>query len=167
MNKVLCKYDLSGEYGIGTTSKGYTFLFDLEDYDLIKNRNWYVNSRGYIQSSALPQVKMHRLIMGVTDPNMYIDHINHDKTDNRKSNLRIVTNQQNQRNKKPINKSGYAGVSWHKNKKKWMSHITVDKKQIYLGIFDDIDDAIKARQLGEDKYFGEYAYSTSINNIMI
>ena len=92
-------YDLSGEYGVGYTQKGYEFYFDLEDYDLIKDYCWRVGTHGYIECHRNKSVvSMHRLILNVTDRKLQVDHIYHHKNDNRKSQLRIVTNRQNSRN---------------------------------------------------------------------
>ena len=91
------KYDLSGEYGIGYTSKGKEFYFDLEDYDKIKDYYWRKNGYGYIIthdfSDDFKNFSMHRLIMDFPDRQFDIDH-KHGKesiNDNRKTNLRIVT----------------------------------------------------------------------------
>lgn len=158
-------YDLSGNYGIGYTSKGEPFYFDLEDYDKIKDYHWYKNSHGYI-TSYIPnsfnqnQIRLHRLVMNVSDSKTMIDHIYHKKYDNRKSQLRIVNNEQNAYNSKIYtnNSSGYKGVYWHKKHNCWMSSIQYHGKQIYLGLYSNIDDAIQARQNAEDKYFNEYKY---------
>lgn len=91
-------YNLTGEYGIGYTTKGEEFYFDFEDYDNIKQYNWYIDSNGYVSKSN-PYIRMHRLVMNLFNPNIMIDHIYHKKNDNRKSQLRIVTNRQNQMNK--------------------------------------------------------------------
>ena len=152
-------YDLqSKEYGIGKTSSDVEFYFNKEDYDKIKDINWHMSSNGYIQSSA-PSIKMHRLIMDEIPQNMYVDHINHDKTDNRKCNLRIVSNSQNQQNKIVETNSGRAGVSWHKGKKLWFAHICLNGKLKHLGAFSKKDDAIKAREEAEVLYFGEYRFN--------
>lgn len=85
------------------------------------------------------------------------------RKDNRKSNLRIATRSQNQMNKgkQKNNKSGVVGVGWHKTSGKWAAYIAVDNKQIHLGLFDNFEDAVKARKEAEDKYFGEFSYDNS------
>lgn len=91
---------------------------------------------------------------------MVIDHINGDTLDNRRSNLRECTNTENCRNRADNynNKSGYKGVFWYTHCKtpKWVANITVDRKKIHLGYFENIEDAIEARRKAEEKYFGEY-----------
>lgn len=83
-----------------------------------------------------------------------VDHINRKSTDNRVENLRVVTTQENMRNRKihPRNKSGKLGVCMHKPTGKWRSYITIDRKQIHLGLFIDLEDAIKARKDADKKY---------------
>lgn len=166
------EYDLSGNYGIGYTFKGEEFYFDLEDYDLIKEHCWHIDKKGYVKTSRFDiegkecGMQMHRLIMNLHDDDLYVDHIHGNKTrnDNRKSNLRIVTDSQNMMNRcvHKNNKTGVAGVRWHKYHNKWVAVISANKKRIHLGYYDNFEDAVKARKEAEKKYFGEYAYDTSI-----
>ena len=90
-----------------------------------------------------------------------VDHINgrYTRHDNRKSNLRVCTRAQNSKNKVFMsnNTSGCIGVTWHKGANKWMASITVDGKEIYLGLFTDKDDAVKARIDAEEKYYKEFS----------
>lgn len=83
-----------------------------------------------------------------------IDHINHDRKDNRIENLRAVTVKENARNvsKRPDNKSGVTGVYWHKQRKKWHANIGVDRRYVSLGLHDNLDDAKKARAEAEIRY---------------
>lgn len=91
-------------------------------------------------------------------PDDQLDHINSVKCDNRIENLREATNKQNGKNFKikSNNKSGVTGVTYDKINNKWRSTIKVDGKQISLGRFIHIEDAIKARRESEIKYFGEW-----------
>lgn len=154
-------YDLSGEYGIGYTSKGEEFYFDLEDYNKIKKYCWYKDSNGYIVAYLDYQciILMHRLIMNPPE-DMEIDHIYHINYDNRKSELRIVTTSQNMMNQKirQDNSSGFKGVYWNKENKKWYVQIRVKDKNEYLGQYADINEALKVRQDAEELYYGEYKY---------
>jgi len=83
-----------------------------------------------------------------------IDHINGIRHDNRMKNLRVVTSQENNRNRTipSNNTSGVMGVSWNITAKKWKAKIEGNGKQIYLGIFNLKEDAIKARKEAEIKY---------------
>lgn len=161
-------YDLSGDYGIGYTLKGEEFYFDLEDYEKIKDYCWRINSDGYVVTSinsTHSTIKFHRLVMDVLNiPAIQVDHIYHSKNDNRKSQLRLVNSQQNQCNTllAKDNTSGYKGVYWHKKHNQWEALISYNNKQIYLGLYTNIEDAIKARKEAEEKYFGEYRYQEKI-----
>lgn len=129
-------------------------LIDLDDVDKVKSHKWHLKENDYVCSGG---ILLHRLIMA-PDDDMVVDHINHDKLDNRKDNLRICTQQQNMMNNKirKNNTSGVTGVAWHKEKNKWRSVIMVNHKQIHIGYYSDIDDAIEARRNAEIEYFGEY-----------
>ena len=168
--KVFNTYDLSGEYGIGYTSKGEEFYFDLEDYDKIKDYYWYVDGQNYIVACDINRgrnyhLRLHRLVMNCLDDNFDVDHIHGDATrfDNRKSNLRICTHQENIRNCKVSknNTSGVAGISWDKKSQKWFAYIWIDYKRISLGYHNNFEDAVKVRKEAEEKYFGEFSYDKS------
>lgn len=161
------KYDLSGEYGIGYTFNGDEFWFDIEDYDKIKQFCWRLDSKGrVITYDGKRIVQLHRLIMGIKDKAVQVDHIKHRPLDNRKAMLRIVDNSKNKMNSKLYknNTSNFSGVCYDKSIGKWIAYITKNKKNFYLGSFNIKEDAIKARKDAEEKYFGEYSYYNSINN---
>lgn len=166
-------YDLSGEYGVCTMRDGNTFIFDLEDYDKIKQFTWHLSGREYIgttinyeSNSNKPKetLMIHRLIMGVQDiswKECVVDHINGNVYDNRKCNLRVVSQFQNSMNQKKSknNTSGNTGVSKYKDK--WGASIKVNSQKIFLGLYEKYEDAVKTRKEAEEKYFGEYSYDNS------
>ena len=161
------KYDITGEYGKGYLINGEEFLFDLVYHDLIKNYYWHKNNRGYIVSNTRGKaIKLHRLMLNCYNSKITIDHINHNKLDNRRCNLRFVSRSQNGMNSKihSNNTSGVSGVNWDKKLNKWIVRITVDYKRIYLGSFDSFEKAKERRLNAEEKYYGEYSYKNSINN---
>jgi hypothetical protein len=121
-----------------------------------------LDSHGYIVIGINLQIyQAHRLawlhIHGVWPVNQ-IDHINNDKADNRITNLREATSQENQRNVglQKNSSTGIAGVSWNKRDQKYQARITVDRKFISLGYFDTLEKAAKARAEAESFYFGEF-----------
>ena len=155
-------YDLTGEYGIGWTfNTNREFYFDLEDYDKIKEYCWYKDfSNGYMKTKTVDNkwIYMHRFVTN----NQYkiVDHINRNKLDNRKENLRNATKRQNILNRDGVistNTSGITGVYFDNKRNKWRVQICVDDKIKYLGIFINKEDAIKTRLQAEDKYFGKSA----------
>jgi hypothetical protein len=109
-------------------------------------------NKGYVQIAFYGHSFMaHRLAwlwMTGKWPRGEIDHINHNRSDNRWENLRDVSSLINGRNmtKKRTNISGHTGVFWHKDNKRWCAQITTNGKAKHLGVFDKIEDAIKARE---------------------
>ena len=157
-------YDLSGEYGIGYTSKGEEFYFDLEDYDKIKDYCWCFNDQDYIvaHNKSGNNIRLHRLILNINDKDIIIDHKNRRKNDNRKSNLRIATKSENAMNRPTDIRSttGYKGV--HKVGNKYTANIGLNNETIYLGIFDSMEDAAECRYRNEKEIFGEFAYNEEV-----
>jgi hypothetical protein len=90
----------------------------------------------------------------------YVDHINGNVLDNRKSNLRICTNAENCRNTGPYknNKSGYRGVSWHKRDKEWRAQIKHNGKVIWISAHKDKEEAARARDTKALELQGEFAW---------
>lgn len=151
-------YDLTGDYGICYTAKKEPFYFDLEDYDLIKDIAWY-SRLGYAYAKSDKYCgSMQDLIMPHSSEFM-VDHIYGKRNDNRKSQLRLATRTQNNQNKRlhSNNTSGVTGVSLNKKNNKWDSYIHVNKSKIFLGRFDNIEDAIRARLKAEKEYFKDFA----------
>lgn len=87
-------------------------------------------------------------------PNTDLDHRNQNKTDNRKANLREVTNQQNHMNrpKQANNSSGHTGVAFSQDKQQWFARIKVKQKLHHLGYFSSFDQAVRARKHAEIRY---------------
>lgn len=116
-----------------------------------------LNGNGYVCTDIKAKLySVHRLIFLYHHGYMptQTDHINGIRDDNRISNLRDVSHQENCKNQKirSDNTSGYLGVDWHKIKKKWRAQVGVGGKKIYLGYFDDIEDAVSARGQANIKY---------------
>lgn len=164
-------YDLSGKFGIGyienANKNGINyFYFDLEDYNKIKNYSWhfargYIEAWDYLNSEKKTNIRLHRLIMNCPD-DLIIDHINHNTFDNRKENLRMVSDLENAWNHIPKNKYGVLGITYNKKKETYIVRITVNHKRLYIGSFKNINDAIKARKEAEVKYYGEYRYKETV-----
>lgn len=128
---------------------------DLDDIDKVKDYKWSM-SHDYVYNS-ITNMFLHRLIMNCPK-DMVVDHINHNPLDNRKSNLRICTVSQNGMNAKirNDNTSGVTGVGWDKKYNKWYARIAIKGERILLGYFNTKEEAVKARQEAEIKYFGKY-----------
>ncbi len=87
-------------------------------------------------------------------PTQHIDHINGIPKDNRIVNLRDVTSAENHHNmvKFSNNRSGHTGVYWNNNAKKWHARVMVNRRAYHLGYYDDLDDAVAARQRANEQF---------------
>ena len=150
---------------IKLTQNKYAIVDDT-DYELLSKHKWSIcRARGKlyavrsIRSSG--KVLMHRFLMGLTaNDKICIDHINGDGLDNRRDNLRIATLEQNQGNSKlrKDNTSGYKGISWHRNAKKWIVQLGNGKACIlYGGLFTDKKEATKKYNEMARSKFGKFA----------
>lgn len=159
----------------------YFATVDDDLYDDLIKYNWSISSNGYAQRRIIKPdgskstISMHRQIMELTfGDNKCVDHINGNRLDNQKSNLRLCTHTQNLHNSKisKRNKSGAKGVFHQcikyetKNgityKYYWRASIMYNRKLIYLGVFSDTDEgfelAKKAYNDAAKKYYGQFAY---------
>ena len=150
-------FDLTGEYGIGYTSKHEAYLFDLEDYDLIKNICWYINKGGYLVSHSL---RFNRMVMNCNDDNLVVDHINHNPLDNRKSNLRICHQIYNIQNSsmRNDNTSGVTGIYKTKNQTNpWVAEIVANNYKIRLGKSNSFNEMVRRRIIAEWLYHDHFS----------
>lgn len=125
---------------------------DSADAPAFAQWRWYLAGGYVVRNIRIPGIKeqrtlgLHRAVMGLAygDPG-HVDHRNRDKRDNRRSNLRILTNGQNCQNVDPAGlpntSSRYRGVSWSKRTNRWIAQAWLDRKKYYLGSFRDEDDA--------------------------
>jgi len=146
------------EFGKRTKAfkEGLKFLIDVDDYEkFVKGESFHLIKPGYVVNGK--HKYLHRLITNAPD-GMDVDHINGNKLDNRKSNLRICSRAQNQMNrgKTKNNKSGFKGVFFNKPTGKFMSKIMIDGKNVHLGSFEKAEDAYKAYCDACVKYHKEF-----------
>jgi hypothetical protein len=136
-------------------------LIDTMDLSVIQGAPWRLRSDGYAYrwdfiNGHRKSVLMHRLILGLpfdTDGRQG-DHVNRDRLDNRRLNLRVVTHSQNMQNR-PSHKgsrSKYRGVWWNHKAQKWQARIRVNGKRIGAGLFTDEASAGEAARLARLKY---------------
>ena len=145
-------------------NKGIT-LVDDEDFKWLNKYNWHIRSNIKKYASTCVKINnewkqksMHRLIMKEPD-GMQIDHIDRNKLNNQKCNLRIVTHSQNNMNKegRKNSSSKFKGITWDKSRNKWQAQIVINKEYIYLGRFNNEINAAKAYNKAAIELFGEYA----------
>lgn len=137
---------------------GVSFLFDSEDENLIRTHTWSL-TRGRVRTLIDGKtVYLHRMIMGCTG-DVQIDHINLDKLDNRRNNLRFASHAENQRNRRAHkdNASGYKGVCLDERTGKYFAYINCDKQRTYLGTFENKYLAAKAYDEAVVRLHGDFA----------
>lgn len=143
-------------------TQGQQTIVDDEDYTFLMQWKWYCH-QGYARRTEgggrkARQIHMHRIILKAPE-NMEVDHIDGDKLNNQKVNLRLVSHASNTQNARPRKdgRSPFKGVIWHSQSNKWRPRITVNHRRIHLGYFTDEIEAAKAYDHAARKYHGEFA----------
>lgn len=136
-------------------------MVDDEDFDYLNQFYWQVDRYKTVQThkNDTGERLIHRLIMK-PPKGVEIDHIDGNRLNNQKSNLRFATSSQNKINRgaRKDNKSGYKGVSWHKQNKNWTARLMINGKYQHLGSFKDISEAVQVYNQSALKHYGEYAW---------
>lgn len=119
---------------------------DAEDFERISRDRWFLHGEGYAMRNVWPRgsgaTLMHRVVLKAARGTL-IDHINRNRLDNRRANLRYADKSLNARNTEP---NPYAGVRWHKGAQKWTAEPRICGERRYLGLFAERDDARAAVQ---------------------
>jgi hypothetical protein len=157
-NKIVIEGDIAKVYL--TNSEDY-FLIDAADVEQIKKLTWAKTGCGYA-SGHLPNTKhilAHVYLLGKKE-GCEIDHINRNKLDNRRCNLRHVSHSSNMHNvdyapRKRKNLAMGVEVKHYKSATKYIAYISIDHKKIHLGSFFTLEEAVKARKEAEVFYWGE------------
>lgn len=126
-----------------------------------KQKQGFYAVRGTLRCEGPPRlISMHRVLLGIDGTSLQGDHVNGNKLDNRMSNLRVATDQENKRGYRVLRKgklSSYRGVVWDKSRLKWMARYYVDGRFIFAGRYRDERDAAQAYNFGVYKAFGRFA----------
>lgn len=149
------------DYISGYDINNNEFMISTEDLLKVKQYYWGKNSRGYFHSTINGKhIMLHRFLFNLSHSNINVDHINHNKSDNRRDNLRICNAAQNLCNSKlnKRNKSGTKGVCFDKRANKWEAYGVLYGKKHHLGRFLDKEEAIKNRKEWEIVYQKDFAY---------
>lgn len=135
-------------------------LFSDEDKDIIMSHSWHINNRGYVAAGINGKYfLMHRFILNLKhEDGLFVDHINQNKLDNRRDNLRLCSFADNLKNKPKYinNESGFKGVN-KRTESAFRARIRVNKELIRLGTFRTAEDAARAYDKAALFYFGAFA----------
>ena len=140
-------------------SQGQHAIVDDEDYEKVTQNKWCVQKRhdGTFYVVRTIKFRLSNLILdSQLKPNEYIEHINGDRLDNRKCNLKVTTHSHDMHKaiQKNDTSSRYKGVHWSKKDKRWHARITVESDRIWLGSFLSEEEASNAVSEAEEKYLG-------------
>lgn len=146
-------------------TQGKEALIDEEDFKRVSKNSWSYHHSGYVVRGK-PQISLHRFIIGAKK-GQYVDHINRNKLDNRKENLRLCSKKQNN-----SNSLFQDGVHWRGDREAWIVRMNVNGKKKYIGYFKKKKDAEEARRKASIKYHGEFSpykkqESHGIHNISV
>lgn len=149
-NRAYNTYYIDGEVTKMYDNKGNYTLIDTEDIEKVKPHYFTLGSKGYWQTTHT-HIRLNRFIMDAPE-GMVVDHISHDRSDNRKCNLRVCTVGQNNLNNR---RKGYY---YNKADRKWMVICYRDGKRYYGGRYNTEEEAKEASKKLRNKIFGEFAY---------
>jgi hypothetical protein len=146
-------FPLKGIYGNGKYA-----IVSSEDAELVKQHSWYVTRYGYVvcNNPAAPGgITLHRLVMNAQKGEV-VDHINHNRLDNRRTNLRICTQQENNKNNRPRTERKCKGA--RPVGRRWKAEIYLSGKSQALGYYATEEEAGRAYDAAARYYFGQFAY---------
>ena len=153
-------------------TRGQIVTVDEQDYQELSQYRWYLidgfAARTIKKDNKRTTIYMHRVIMDAPI-GISVYHINHNKLDNQRENLRLVKGSARMHRRPSVKHSSkYRGVYWCKDKRKWIAEIKVYKKQIRLGRFEVEKDAAVAYDEAARKYYGSLARTNfATNNLEI
>lgn len=147
---------------IRTNGERFVVLVDTPDLELLKEHNHKVGIYKHpFYKEAYARIKvnrrwvaLHRWLINAPS-GLLVDHINHNTLDNRRTNLRLATDSENQQNRSGAeskSKSGIRGVHWRDSCRKWVAEIRVNRKKKHIGYFNSAEEADKAVKAARARY---------------
>jgi len=150
-------------------TRGQFAIVDDADFDWLNQWKWYAAwqplgqcyyalRRPSVWTGKRPTIIMHRFILAAPD-GMKVEHENHNTLDNQRHNIRIATHAQNMHNsrKRRNNTTGFKGVCWQSERRKFYAQICLNRKNKFLGYFDKPEDAHAAYVKAATELHGKFA----------
>lgn len=141
-------------------TRGYYAIIDEADYDKVKGVKWYAKGKRprKVYAWSRKYGALHRYLMDAP-PGALVDHKNLDSLDCRRCNLRLADHSKNAANAsiRLDNATGFKGVSWNKQKRRFEAAIKVNYRKIFLGAAQDAREAGELYERAAREYFGEFA----------
>lgn len=132
-------------------ASGASTRVDRKDFERFGGMSWHLSSNGYVRGSTGGRrdkrcIYLHRLILDIDGTGLHADHINGDRLDNRRCNLRAVTQAENNQNLRlsRSNSSGHRGVYWSTRKQRWKVQVKHDGRTYHGGSYTDLGEAAAA-----------------------
>ncbi len=151
----------------------HAVMVDDEDYELVSSKAWYLKRSANTYYAVTNEYinglhkhpKMHRVIFGIDDPSVFVDHKDRNGLNNQRDNLRITDYSKNGANRQATKSSSkYLGVHWEKRDKVWAAQTRINGKKKRIGSFKSEDDAAIAYNEKALEVFGEFANLNRVNN---
>ena len=164
MEKNKYNFIIQGDIAEGVLPDGTPFLIDTEMIETVSEYNLHLNWKGYAitdrDENSSKTLMLHWIVLGYQErPQAQIDHINRNKTDCRRCNLRPVTNQQNCMNRGigSRNKTGYLGTFYNRHRNYYMAKICINNHQIYLLSSPSLERCAQAYNFAAELLFKDFA----------
>lgn len=145
-------YETHNEVTYGFDNRGNRFIIDTEDLGRVSEYYWGMNKRGYFQNSK-NRILLHRFVLKLENNEKVVDHLFHDTSDNRKSQIRICTQVENMQNSRTYASNTSTRTGVYPVGGKYRAKINVNKKEVHLGMFERFEDAVEAREKAEKEYY--------------
>ena len=158
-------FQITGTTAKGILPNGEAFMIDADDIPLVEQYYWRDGKEGYIVANQLG-IRLHRLIAGISDRSVMVDHINRNRKDCRRENLRVISPFGNSCNHKLFgtNRTGYTGVYYSRHAERYEVKVGYNHKRILLGTSpDDMITLAQMYNIGAQFFFGEYV--GELNNV--
>lgn len=148
-------------------SQGKFAQVDDEDYDYLNQWKWHAakwgnsfyakRSERFASKQNQKSIYLHRVILGIKEKSIFIDHIDHDGLNNQRSNLRTCSHSENQKNSQGRGSSKFLGVAYRSSNNKFRAAIYTGEKDLYIGQFESEEEAARAYDEQAKIYHGEFA----------
>ena len=155
-------------------TKGYHAMVDDEDFEWLSQWRWHARvAKHTVYAAGISNgkhgkrvgLKMHRVIMGITDRNIQIDHKDRNGLNNTRENIRLSTARENgiNRGSRKNSSSRFKGVSWDKGAARWLSAISINGKTRRIGLFEDEEEAARQFNNMARDHHGEFAVYNDVS----
>ena len=137
----------------------HEFMLQLGPWHAVRCGHLFYAVHSFKENGAIRSIKMHRVLLGLTDSKIHTDHRDGNGLNNQRANLRIATRSNNNCNRmqRKLTQTGVCGVSFDPRNRRWQARIGVNGTHKYLGTFDSLEAAKMARRAAELELHGQFS----------